>query len=125
MRYRQLGYGLALGLLAGNAALANPTGAKVANGSVQFAAPNASTLNITNTPGAIINWQGFSIGRGELTSFLQQNANSAVLNRVIGANPSNILGNLLSNGRVFLINANGMVFGPMRLSTPRASLPRR
>ena len=112
MRYRQIGFGLALGLLAGNAALANPTGAQVVNGSVQFAAPNASTLHITNTPGTIINWQGFSIGQGELTRFLQQNANSAVLNRVIGANPSNILGSLLSNGRVFLINANGMVFGP-------------
>src|SRR6185369_1444956 len=36
---------------------------------------------------------------------------SAILNRVIGANPSDILGRLESNGRVFLVNPNGIVFG--------------
>jgi filamentous haemagglutinin family N-terminal domain len=34
-----------------------------------------------------------------------------VLNRVVGQDPSSILGQLLSNGKVFLINPNGMVFG--------------
>ena len=36
----------------------------------------------------------------------------AVLNRVVGVNPSLILGTLQSNGRVFLINPNGIVVGP-------------
>jgi hypothetical protein len=34
------------------------------------------------------------------------------LNRVVGQDPSSILGALQSNGRVFLINPNGIVFGP-------------
>src|SRR5262249_47485577 len=34
-----------------------------------------------------------------------------VLNRVIGQNPSLILGQLSSNGRVFLINPSGIAFG--------------
>ena len=34
-----------------------------------------------------------------------------MLNRVVGQNPSSILGALQSNGRVFLINPNGIVFG--------------
>jgi filamentous hemagglutinin family protein len=34
-----------------------------------------------------------------------------VLNRVIGQDPSSLLGRLQSNGRVFLINPNGIVFG--------------
>jgi filamentous hemagglutinin family protein len=95
----------------GNAG-ANPTGPQVVNGTVSFARPNASTLNVTNSPGAIINWQGFSIGASEVTRFIQQSAASAVLNRVVGGNISQIQGQLLSNGRVFLINPSGIVVGP-------------
>ena len=91
-------------------ALANPTGLSVANGSAS-ASGSGTALTITNSPGAILNWQSFSIGQGELTRFLQQNAASSVLNRVVGANPSAILGTLQSNGRVFLINPNGITFG--------------
>jgi filamentous hemagglutinin family protein len=93
-------------------ALANPTGASIAHGSAVFAAPDAATLNITTSNGAIINWQQFGINPGEVTRFLQQGGSAAVLNRVVGGDPSAILGSLLSNGRVFLINPNGVVFGP-------------
>ena len=47
----------------------------------------------------------------ELTRFIQPPALSSVLNRVTGGNPSLILGSLQSNGRVLLINPNGIVFG--------------
>src|SRR5262249_13798210 len=70
-----------------------------------------NVLTVTNTPGAVINWQGFSIGANELTKFIQQSAASSVLNRVVGVDPSLILGALQSNGRVFLINPNGVLFG--------------
>ena len=33
------------------------------------------------------------------------------MNRITGKNPSQILGALQSNGKVFLINPNGIVFG--------------
>ena len=92
-------------------ASANPTAPTVVNGSATLANPNASTLEITNTRGTIINWQGFSINPGEVTRFLQPDAASAVLNRVTGSNPSQIFGALQSNGRVFLINPNGILFG--------------
>jgi len=91
-------------------AFANPIGASVASGQVGFAA-QGSALTITNSPNAIINWQQFSISPGEITRFIQQSASSAVLNRVLGQDPSQILGSLLSNGRVFLVNPNGIVFG--------------
>ena len=97
--------------LAGTSVFANPDGASVVSGSATFAHPNGSTLHITNTPGTIINWQQFGIAQGELTRFIQQGANSAVLNRVVGQDASAILGSLQSNGQVFLINPNGMVFG--------------
>ena len=89
---------------------ANPTGPVVVNGTASFAT-SGPTLSVTNSPSAIINWQNFSIGAGEITRFTQQTAASAVLNRVISQNPSAILGALESNGRVFLLNPNGIVFG--------------
>ena len=42
---------------------------------------------------------------------MQQSASSAVLNRVVGADISQIHGQLLSNGRVFLINPAGILIG--------------
>ncbi|MBK8065452.1 MAG: filamentous hemagglutinin N-terminal domain-containing protein [Betaproteobacteria bacterium] len=87
-----------------------PIAPQVVHGQASFAT-SGNALNITNSPNAIINWQGFSIGAGELTRFIQQNAQSAVLNRVVGQDPSAILGQLLSNGRVFLINPSGITFG--------------
>ncbi|MBI4192377.1 MAG: filamentous hemagglutinin N-terminal domain-containing protein [Betaproteobacteria bacterium] len=95
---------------AADLALANPSGFAVVNGQVVFNY-NGQVLTITNTPGSIINWQSFSIGVNEITRFIQQSAASAVLNRVIGIDPSIILGALQSNGRVFLINPNGILFG--------------
>ncbi|MFC5303031.1 filamentous hemagglutinin N-terminal domain-containing protein [Azospira restricta] len=88
-----------------------PAGATVVNGSVTMTNPAANQLQVTNTPGAIINWNSFSIGAAALVNFQQQNAASAVLNRVTGAGGSEIYGQLTSNGRVFLINTNGILFG--------------
>ena len=101
----------ALGLLASVPASANPEGPQVVNGVVGFATPNPQTLEVTNAPGAIINWRGFDIGVGETTRFIQQNAASAVLNRVTAPNASEILGALQSNGHVFLINPAGILIG--------------
>ena len=97
----------ALGPEFGHAA---PSGAVVVNGQVGFS-QQGKQLTITNTPGAIINWRSFSIARDETTRFIQQSAASTVLNRVTGVDPSQILGALQSNGRVFLINPNGILFG--------------
>jgi filamentous hemagglutinin family protein len=91
-------------------ASANPTGPSVVHGSASFAT-SGNTLTVTNTPGTIINWQAFSIRPDEVTRFIQSGAASAVLNRVTGTEHSSILGQLLSNGRVFLINPNGVTIG--------------
>ena len=89
---------------------ANPTNPQVVAGQVAIA-QQGKLLTITNSDRSIINWGGFSIAAGETTRFVQSGAASAVLNRVIGQDPSAILGALQSNGRVFLINPNGIVFG--------------
>lgn len=87
-----------------------PTGPQVAAGAATFQS-SAATLNVTNAPGTVINWQSFSIGHGETTRFIQPSAASAVLNRVVGPDASSILGTLSSNGRVFLVNPHGILFG--------------
>src|SRR5512133_1666783 len=91
-------------------AIPNPTGAAVVHGQASFNT-QGGTLNVTNSPGAIINWQGFSIGANETTRFVQQSAASSVLNRVLGPDPSTILGTLTSNGKVFLVNPAGIFVG--------------
>lgn len=91
-------------------AMANPNGATVVRGNVSIK-NDGSTMTVTNSPGAIINWQNFSIGAGEITRFIQQSSSSTVLNRVTGRDPSSILGTLKSNGHVWLINPNGVIFG--------------
>ncbi len=89
---------------------ANPTGMDVVSGSVQ-AVQQGNVLNITNSDKAVIHWQQFNIGLGETTNFIQPSATSSVLNRVVTANPSQIMGNLTSNGQVYLINPSGILVG--------------
>lgn len=91
-------------------ATAAPTTPLVVNGQATFV-QNGNVFSITNTPGTVINWQGFSIDAGEVTRFIQQSGDSAVLNRIVGHDPSKIMGALQSNGHVFLINPNGILFG--------------
>jgi filamentous hemagglutinin family protein len=92
------------------AAHANPVGPSVVSGAATFSAVGKN-LTVTNSAGTILNWQSFSIRPDEVTRFIQSGAASAVLNRVTGPEQSAILGQLASNGRVFLINPNGVTIG--------------
>lgn len=70
------------------------------------------TLTLTqDTARAVISWNSFDIARDSAVVFRQPDANAAVLNRIGGANPSVIQGRLSANGQVYLLNANGIVFG--------------
>ncbi|MCX7179164.1 MAG: filamentous hemagglutinin N-terminal domain-containing protein, partial [Proteobacteria bacterium] len=101
----------ALMLVWGAASHALPTGPQIVNGAAAFIqTPNLLTINNSNN--AILNWQQFNIGASEAVRFNQPSANSSVLNRVLGADPSAIYGQLSSNGRVWLINPAGILVGP-------------
>ena len=92
-------------------AWSNPFGGTVAAGQANINGSGGVVTVNQQSNNAIINWQGFSISVGELTKFVQPSALSAVLNRVTGGDPSAIYGTLQANGRVFLINPNGIVVG--------------
>ncbi len=93
-------------------AWANPEGATVKSGSVSIS-ESGTRLDIhQSTNKAIIDWRRFSIDAGEITEFHQPSSGSITLNRVTGADPSNIFGALRANGQIMLINPNGILFGP-------------
>jgi len=93
-------------------AWANPAGGTVASGSAAITANGATTTINQTSQKAIINWKSFSIAKGETVNFLQPSASSAALNRVVGSDTSTIYGTLTANGKVFLINPNGILFAP-------------
>jgi filamentous hemagglutinin family protein len=87
-----------------------PSGMTVVQGQASTVT-NGARLTITNSANALLNWQSFSIGSDAAVRFDQPNAASRVLNRVTGNDPSAIFGQLSSNGQVWLLNPNGVLFG--------------
>ena len=72
----------------------------------------ANWLEVTQTAQeAIMNWNNFDIGENSAVEFIQPDATAAVLNRVSDAGGTGIMGSLTANGRVFIINPAGLLFG--------------
>ncbi|MBE7376539.1 two-partner secretion domain-containing protein [Pseudomonas lopnurensis] len=80
-----------------------------ASDGVSFDQPNDPTRITTTQDKSRIDWQTFSINQGETVEFVQPGSQSIVLNRVLGSNPTLIAGALQSNGRVFILNPNGVL----------------
>ena len=88
-----------------------PQNGQVIAGNASITLPNGHTLNVEQlSDKAIIDWQSFNIGKGNTVNFEQNNASSVALNRVTGNDPTAIYGNLNANGKVFLVNQNGVLF---------------
>lgn len=83
----------------------------VVDGKVSFSQTKAEELQIIASDRAIIDWTQFSIDEKEITQFIQPSAASSVLNRVASSEPSRLLGQMISNGQVILINPNGILVG--------------
>jgi filamentous hemagglutinin family protein len=102
---------LAMFLILTNQLLAAPYGGRVTSGSASIKhTDNIVNINQNSTK-ATINWQGFSIAKDETVNFNQPSASAMTLNRVIGNEKSLIDGALNANGKVFLLNSNGILFG--------------
>lgn len=103
---------MAVALMAGNNAYALPSDPNVEAGTVTFNQPDSKNLIVNQgSDRAIINWSSFDILHGESTRFIQPGANSIALNRITNGNPTQILGNLSANGKLVLVNPNGVFFG--------------
>lgn len=87
-------------------------------GGVMRPGPTTSDImTITQTTSsAIINWETFNVDGGFTLNFVQPDANSVTLNRVIGPvsgaiTPSIIHGAINSTGTIFILNPTGILFG--------------
>ncbi|MCX7210387.1 MAG: filamentous hemagglutinin N-terminal domain-containing protein, partial [Burkholderiales bacterium] len=90
-------------------ALQDPT---VRSGTATIDLSNTNHAVITQQSNkAIIDWRQFSIPSGSTVQFVQPSASSMMLNRVTGTQASQIDGNLLANGQVWLLNPSGVMIG--------------
>ena len=88
-----------------------PTGGQIVAGQGSIAQQGNTMVVQQNSAAMIANWQSFNIGQGAAVQFIQPSSVATALNRVLGVDPSHILGQLSANGRLFLINPNGVIFG--------------
>jgi filamentous hemagglutinin family protein len=92
-------------------ASALPTGGDVRHGAATVGSVGATmTINQTSSR-ATINWQSFNVGSGAKVNIVQPSSSAALLNRVVGNNPSQIHGQINANGQVVLVNPNGVLVG--------------
>src|SRR5258708_1369654 len=110
---RVLPVSLALVTCVLTAARAGPEGAVVVDGRVSVRHPGTANVTVDqDSPRAIVNWNTFNVGKEERVRFDQPNSSSVILNRVTGGlGPSEILGRIDANGRVFIVNRDGFLFG--------------
>ncbi|GEM_PF-3769849 len=113
---------LTLSLMTGTTPLvfSLPEDGQVESGTATFEHPidpntgqaDPSTLNIIVADNTVINFQSFNIAQNESVNFIQPSSTSQVLSRVVGSGESTIYGSLTANGMLFLVNPNGIRFGP-------------
>ena len=88
-----------------------PTGGQVNAGQATLS-QSGNTLNVNQTSQrAVVDWNTFNVGKDATVNFQQPNAQSATLNRVSDAQPSQILGRITAPGSVVLVNPEGVYFG--------------
>lgn len=92
---------------------ANPSGGVVTHGAATIDGSVEGHLKVFQSSNrAVINWEEFNIGAGELTEFIQPGRGSVALSRVVSGNPSSIYGTLKANGGHILINTAGILVAP-------------
>lgn len=83
-------------------------------GGVGAFTPGVDRLDITGVEnGAVIRWENFDIGADATVQFQQVSDSAWVLNRVSAADSmaTGIMGELLANGGLIVVNPRGIVFG--------------
>ena len=105
---------------------AGPSGGHVISGSGSIAQAGALTTITQRSPRLSLTWSSFNISPQQSVDFVQPSASAVAVNRIFDTNGTLILGHLHANGQIFLINPNGILFGPRcRRSTSAVSWPRR
>ena len=93
-------------------AQAGPQGAQVTAGAGTVTHAGTTTTVRQGGQTLDINWLSFNVAKNETVDFIQPGASAIAINRILGGNGSEILGHVNANGQVWLINPNGVLFGP-------------
>ncbi|MDB5720047.1 MAG: hypothetical protein JWP15_665, partial [Alphaproteobacteria bacterium] len=88
-----------------------PVGGQVTAGTATIGGTMGTTVISQTSHGAVIDWRGFDVGTAETVRFDQPDASAVTLNRVLATDPSRIDGTITANGRIFIVNPNGVLFG--------------
>lgn len=97
-------------MLGSSIALASPDGGEVVEGEATIEYDGDWTRVLTGEI-TIIDWLNFNIAQGETVEFIMPSEASRVLNRITSGVPTEIMGNLIGNGQVFIVNPSGVIFG--------------
>ena len=100
--------GLALSL---PTALAAPIGGSVEIGEASIDSKGPMTLIEQKTDRLLVNWDSFDTAEDEGVIFNQPSASSLAVNVIHSKSPTSFQGSLSANGKIVLINENGIVFG--------------
>lgn len=90
---------------------AGPTGGVVVGGTGTIENTGSTTRINQETHRLALEWDTFNIAVDERVEFVQPSNNATALNRILDNNGSRILGQIDANGRVILMNPNGVFFG--------------
>lgn len=87
---------------------ANPEGESLKHGKAEFRRSGSDLIIDQKDDRIIVDWNSFSIGKGERTIFRQPGERSSAFNRVLLGSRSIIAGELSANGQVILFNPAGV-----------------
>ncbi|MCR6653218.1 MAG: filamentous hemagglutinin N-terminal domain-containing protein [Cellvibrionaceae bacterium] len=110
-RRRKLCLAIAAQMLLSTGVKAAPVGGAIVGGDGTIDQAGLNTTVIQNSGRLAIDWESFNIAADERVQFIQPDASSVALNRILGNEASQIFGRLDANGHVILMNPNGVLFG--------------
>ncbi|PCI11848.1 MAG: hypothetical protein COB71_11065 [Thiotrichales bacterium] len=93
-------------------AVAGPDGGQVVGGSGSISQSGLNTTINQTSQNMAIDWQSYNVNVNERVQYIQPNASSISLNRILSQNGSTIAGRIDANGQVILVNPNGIFFTP-------------
>ncbi|MEW5755690.1 MAG: filamentous hemagglutinin N-terminal domain-containing protein, partial [Pseudomonadota bacterium] len=91
---------------------AAPAGGNVVGGAGSISQSGVNTTIHQASQNMAIDWQSYNVNVGERVQYIQPNASSISLNRILSNQGSTIAGRIDANGHVILVNHNGIFFTP-------------
>jgi len=93
----------------GGGAFGEPEGGDVTEGEAEI--DYGDWTRVITGEITVIEWLSFQIAAGETVEFIMPSETSRVLNLINSGVPTEIMGTILGNGQVFLVNPSGVIFG--------------